>query len=804
MKKYIYPMLLTSALFTAACSSDIDVTNDIPDDQKDMISFSMSDGSEASTRSTRAGFTASTKIVMRIQTDATSKTTKYTRTVANAGVQKTATGGFVYSDVTFSTENGYTRYWDDAYGRAAKLSVYAVAIADKSSDDLLPISILKDGSGTASTTNVKDWGTSSDNSLTFEVEKTAQTTTTIANQDLVYSNNIQSDATLGKKGRYVYDFTTSVNKYIPDLASAIGSGNDFTDGQMQFKLNGTDETSNGKFDKGHLDFKHALSRLTVQIIEGDGFDKTSASKTSDFQWKTGTNLVLAAYTMSTKGTLDVKTGVWTSTEKASVAKFATLGTTLASGTFSGDYVDANGYYRVQVLPDYEFDSSSSANVLSFTIDDNIYYVDSKTIYKALYDNASSNGLSTSATKYKMEQGKNYMLQITVNKTAISTITATVEDWKDVVAANTNLYNSYVTLSLSTANGTACENFDLYRLDDPSTDALTDKTTTTADNFYAYSWNGDYTDKATLTKVDAVGTEGQAGYVPAHWKTNWYWDSNKDFYHFRTVNKNTTINTTAAKDNFTITSGAVASTDYHWGAPMISGANLAYHDTEETYTRDSKTCDKEGFAQSIYKAIGSTTSTVAITELHMMSEIYVTVQTKNDDSKVELYNTTTSTGTTVTLTRFSKTGTVDMGTGYVRPSTESSNIGDQTITAPTTFFKTDGLVSNYFSWSVVPQKLARGTNDDDYIGITIKTPDNNQYYIVKKLSEITATSVTKHGSSTEITDPNQTKNAAITQWFPGHHYYYTFTISKKGIESITCTVANWIDVTAANKDITLED
>lgn len=796
MKKYIYPMAIAATLFTATgCSDDDDVIQSIPDELKEKISFSMSDGVVVSPSVTRAGFTASTKIVMRIQSDATGETTKYTRTVANAGTQKTAEGGFVYSDVTFSTESGYTRYWDDAYGRSAKLSVYAVAIADKSDDGLLPINIFKDGTGTATSTNVKDWGTGSDNSITYGVETTAQTVATIANQDLVYSNNIQSDATLGKKGRYVYSFTS--NKYIPDLKFEVKDDNDFTDGQLQFHLNGSDPSNNGKFDKGHLNFTHALSRLTIKIVEGTGFDKTSVDKDKDFQWKTGTNIVLATNTLSTKGSLDVKTGKWTSSEKKGIAKFAELGTTLNSGVFSGDFVDANGYYRVQMLPDYEFTDGSTVNILSFNIDDNIYYVDSDMIYEALKANASTNGLDADATKYAMEQGKNYFLTITVNKTAIASMTATIADWIDVVAVNQPIYNSYVTLNLKTTTGTACNNFDLYRLNDPSSDALTDKTDPTADAFITYNWSGDYKNPATL---EETGTSGV-------WKTNWYWDNNKAFYHFRTVNKGTTINNTPDKDNFEIISGAVASTDYHWGAPMAAGADLKYETVESNYTRDEKTCTQEGFSKSIYKAIGSTTGTISITELHMMSEIYVTVKTKDDDSKVLLYDDSKSSdkGTKVTITRFSKSGTVDMGTGYVRPSTASGKIGDQIITEPSTFFKTDGLVTNYFSWSVVPQPLKRnnGASDDDYIGITIQTPDNNQYYIVQKLSDIKASSITTHGSTTEISDPNQSKDSEITYWYPGHHYYYTFTISKKGIEAITCTVANWIDVIGANQDIDLE-
>ena len=84
----------------------------------------------------------------------------------------------------------------------------------------------------------------------------------------------------------------------------------------------------------------------------------------------------------------------------------------------------------------------------------------------------------------------------------------------------------------------------------------------------------------------------------------------------------------------------------------------------------------------------------------------------------------------------------------------------------------------------------------YVGITIKTPDNNQYYVVKKLSEIVASA---NGGS-----QNQTANSAITYWYPNHNYTYTFTLTKAGIKNVTCTVEKWTEVTAKDQTITLED
>lgn len=154
-------------------------------------------------------------------------------------------------------------------------------------------------------------------------------------------------------------------------------------------------------------------------------------------------------------------------------------------------------------------------------------------------------------------------------------------------------------------------------------------------------------------------------------------------------------------------------------------------------------------------------------------------------------------TIVKITRIATNGTVEMGRGVVKPT--GAYTGELTMTNPTTYFATDGLITNNYTFAVVPQSLSRdfeSVSDNDYVGIFIQTPDHNQYYVVKKLSEIVASSVSDQR--------DQTQGQVIKRWYPGHTYTYTFTITKKGIENITATVADWVTVTGANQNITLED
>ena len=197
---------------------------------------------------------------------------------------------------------------------------------------------------------------------------------------------------------------------------------------------------------------------------------------------------------------------------------------------------------------------------------------------------------------------------------------------------------------------------------------------------------------------------------------------------------------------------------------------------------------------------------------MMSNIYVILKTTESSDAGNHYlanNSVNIKDATIKLTQFYNNGTVLMGTGLVNVTGALTPAA--TITAPVSanFFKTANkwTESNPYSYRVVPQILYRGSepnpdNDNvrsNFIGleITTQTPDDNQYYVIKDLSKIKVTNVQPSNS-------NHTQNQEIKRWYPGHKYIYTITISKKGIEAITCTVVDWINVYGENINIDLEN
>ena len=151
---------------------------------------------------TRAGFTASTKVVMRIKADGkTASDVRYTQAVATAAAQTTAddgcnTGyGLVGTHSHLNYAAGMNRYWDDAFGRDTKLTVYAVAVPDLNDDTVLPSTILDQ---TSPTPVAPDWYTTTENTKISWSVNTVQTATTRSKEDLVYSNNIRSAETVNK------------------------------------------------------------------------------------------------------------------------------------------------------------------------------------------------------------------------------------------------------------------------------------------------------------------------------------------------------------------------------------------------------------------------------------------------------------------------------------------------------------------------------------------------------------------------------------------------------------------------------
>lgn len=777
MNKKTFPLLLATALALGACSTNDDA-NEIDESLKTKIDFTMSDANTGKAFGakalTRAGFDNATSIAARfVSTDNTN--TRSTKTLMSAA----AAGTKEYSTVNYAGDT-YKRYWDDCLGRAANLSVYAVAVPDqgaaltnngKSLETLL--------NGTSSNT----WATSEgENTIDWKMSN-VQNGTTLANEDLCYSNNIQST---GENGRYVYNFLTPG---YPDYSEDLG------DGCMQFKLqNNEDATGPGKFDKGHMIFKHATAQISVDIKVGAGFTFTEAKNTFKFT-EANKNVELIGFNKT--GKLDIKSGEWTNQGDVNIDALKCTTTSDGEALVSGNGLNTIFYnLQGQFIPGKSISSTNNTAAIQLTIDGNTYYISEANIYKALVTDKPGNTtgenplIKVTENSFKFEQGKNYKFTITIGKTGIDDLTATLIPWAEVNASELTPNNGRIELVTKLFSGdgitteTANDAFNLYRALDEANEI--------SDTYKGYNWKTGYNTNGAAT----------LSYAPSKYSTNWYWESNKSYYHFRTLKGNVTAATTdAGGDYFTMTSGPTASTDYIWGATFKNG--ISKIDYDETNGFDIMSGDVH---TQLTEAIGplKDDQVINITEQHMMSNIKVILKTVEGAEGVTLYDATDPSnpkGATVSLTNYYGQAKVLMGNGLVTPITTGEIVASTDITSPalTTaadYFTTANTVTKPFTYSVVPQKVDRGSTPNRYIGLTIKTPDNNMYYVVADLSAITGTTSSNY-------KVDKYSGSAITRWYPGYEYTYTIILKKTGIQAITASIVDWAPVTAADKTVTLE-
>ncbi len=762
---------------------------------KELIAFSGDGNGITRASMTRGGFTSSTKVVVRIKADATSQTTRYTQAVLTAAAETTSDThnteyGLEGAHSDLSYVSGWERYWDDAFGRDSKLTVYAVAVPNNTTT--ISNTFLDQTGGTVinSSTNPNWYTIDTENTKVSWSVSAKQTADTRLVEDLAYSNNIKEGEST-YKGRYTQTYTAGTDTWTKGMGF----------GRLQWEAQASGSTT-GKFDQGHLVFKHALSWITLVFKEGDGFDNNS---TSDFTWTnkpTDCAQTVTLTTFPTSGSLDVSTGEWSGTTSAAITQMAE--TTANEGGKTTRSLDA------YVLPGTNLYTTTD-NVLEFEIDNAKYYVTGKQIAEAVrkyYSEGGAGASSTNASTYKnfttTEAGKHYFINLTIAKKAISNVTAAILDWETVNSADADADNTYCTFDFEDRNTRLVEanaaQFNIYRAAKTFTDFIT--STETKD----YTWETGYTTDGAATKTWVTETDNN------HWSTNWFWPDNKTCYHFRAAGKGTSATSvdnsvtfnSGTPDNFTITSGTISGStykDYLWGAPFtfVDNTYELNYDNTNGFAKI-----KDGTTYQITPAIAATKSQIKMLLFHMTSQVFVNLRTTTGDDKVSLKDDSKDLNIAkVEILNFLPNGTVNMGNGLVTATdgtrTTAATMTNGTYTAADT--SNPDRVENY-SFGIVPQDLTWGSGETaGTIGLRITTPDGNQY-VVKDLSTCTGTVTTTNLLNPYTLDSGTSYK--ITKWYPHYQYTYTITIKQTGISNITAAVLPWETVTGDLGTIDLEN
>lgn len=795
--KYISLLLCLYAAF-AACSDDVSLD---PNEGKTMIELGVggvdtdmltraviTDG----TNKTMKNFDTNTKIfmIMKSEYSALPSPYEYLNYEGGSDAKYTVSRGDVTANtnkVVFDATN--KKYWDDAHARSTKLNIWAYAqkgmtwtecsfaVDDASADPPYKKESFQ-------TTNSIGWRTSAVYPMIFNWKAShytgdntnKQDGITVMCQDLLFSNNLADNTSYSKPdGRLAFDPAT---RKFP------------TEGNAEMK------------------FYHAMSKITIKINEGNGFDKTS---TTDFQFKSGTNVKLTGF--NTEGLFSIQQGIFQQINAHADIPSIYLKSTSTSGApyytlealavpnideFMQTYVPAQN----DVFSRFVMDAKSQATdvMMEFTIDDNTYRVTSGQLYDALHvDGDPSKALVTNAVektnngKYiPLEAGKNYVFTFTLGKQEIDHITATVAVWEEVEATAQNLTNARVTIDIEDdRNDATAPSYAFYRLEDNESSIPAD-----ANTVANYNWKTKY-----LTDTDHMCylTYGTSGWSLTDALTggnavSWYWPNSKTFYHFRTVqpaDASITENGTNG-DYFTIQSTFNNDTQYdpRWGAPFkeidqTEADKLIYNKTTgfDVNRNGGGITDNP---HQIYKAIGATTQAIKIIPIHMMSQVTFNITTSEGEDAVELVDGANN-QTKVELLQYYKDATVRLGSGLVTVTGSRTDFEIEQLSAPTA----TNPAATYF-YSVVPQDL---TN----VELRITTPDNNRYLV--PLKDITSASV----SNNELVNPYTLENGKykIDYWYPNYKYTYTFKLTKKGITDLKATIVDWETVVAGDDNVQIQ-
>lgn len=750
---YINLFAITSALALGACADEENgvVTPEVEVGEKTPIELSIG-GIDTQGLSTRAVITDGTgktlvalphgnSIYMLMKADDLStspQTTKCTRTVGFAQ----SIAGNTTSNLSFTASNEgdkFIRYWDDVFARKSAISIAAVCTpgygptaAGGTIPDTKAWRIGGDGSFdsnvwtpiTSSTTPTLYWPIAYPEAVTDQ-SKVSGVPDFITYQDLCFSNN-------------------------------IGDNTSQSEGDTRLKF----DEGTKKFRSGNLIFYHALSKLTFNIKQGQGF------RNSEFMFKDNTNIKLSNF--NNGGTFNISTGVFegelTKTDISKIFQRTLTSEETASGIKFG--------LSALVIPGTDLSASgaSTTNAVTFTLAGNEY----KLTQAQLYNLFSAEQQTTYFVGGKLKAGVHYVFNLTVGKSKIEKITAQLLDW-ETVSADLNPSNARIKLQLEERGVAQTSDVAFYSMTDNNSGDIND-------DYASYKW---------FTGYSYMG----ATYSPDHWSTDEYWHSSNEFYHFRALMPASTAVTTEATDGdyVTLTSKS-AYTDVCWGAPMKDdGENETAGTFKWTYDPASG-FDNSDHSQ-IYKAIGATDNPIKLILFHMMSDLTFNIKTTTGADQVVLKDGENK--ASVKIVGLSTVGKVLLGNGRVIPNAKDP---DDILSIPVDWNSNNSSGTHVYKYGAVPQDL-------DGVKLYITTLDNNQYIV--DLASIVASAANLSSNSIAnpyhelVEDGLSVVKYVINSWYPGFKYTYNLTLKKKGITDITATVVNWETVDTDDEEVTIQ-
>ena len=482
-----------------------------------------------------------------------------------------------------------------------------------------------------------------------------------------------------------------------------------------------DKRTQGKL----LEFTHALSKITVNLKAGAGFTGN--------EFASAPVVTLYESWAYTTGTLDVTTGSWSSQGNASVVTM-NQNTTATTGY--------NVTKEALVIPGSAF-ASDASDIIRINADGNIYYVTAKKIRTAISTSHASDG------DYATEAGKNYIINVIVNKTDI-VVTATVTNWTDVISEEVSpVINVSADWGNDGDSAMADGAFSFYL-------------STNLNTGYGSIVGTYFAQQSSVAKSVSVWTMSP----------QLYWPNHNTHYQFRGVLPQTGTETgdVTYPRVETATHSAV---EYQ----VIKVRNVAY--SSGTFPADLQiarpeidvdeqcTNNEPGHTRTYLfdGGICATEGTINLNFRYMMSQVEVNLSTTDVSALNDHVNLT---GAVVEIINVYNTGDVKLGDRGVIPTGSTGSYTLNTV---------DGVGNeNKRLSAIVPQSLTNVR-----FKITIHNADSTTDIYYADVAPI------KKINSSELVAPNGA-------WESGYHYVYNLKLSKTEVK-VTATLANWTTVNA---------
>ena len=515
-----------------------------------------------------------------------------------------------------------------------------------------------------------------------------------------------------------------------------------------------------------LEFRHAMSKITVNLQAGEGFSGSFTSTEVKLVNKKGTTTGTDSWALTT-GTVDITDGTVSAAATPQVI-------TMHHNTSATPPTGYHAVHEALVVPGSAF--KKDATIARIKADDNIYYITSEEIRDAINPEAHD-------TDDLTESGKNYIINVVVNKTKIL-VNATIADWTEVTAA-TEYPKINITASFANPDNIRYDQFSFYRSEY---------------NNELPNINDGYTEG---------GLENEYYYKPASritynsstndytWDPQRYWSTHKQHYQFRLVWPRATTTDTdtdpyhphVETKEYDGKSCQVIKIENEQYEPLYIDAQKALDDnTHHPYPSnlmiarpevpdDYCTNNEPGHvATKLYsEGICAREGYIDLKFEYVMSQVEVNLTTTDDETSVNLA------GAQVEITNIYSKGYVKLGDREVK--TDGAK-GSYTMTLAmdnhATLDVNESLDANKRHCAIVPQELTYTTPQaSTNVQFRIVLANGDVYYAdVKPILET--------GKSTAV--------APSGAWESGYHYIYTLKISKTAIK-VNATLADWTTVKA---------